>query len=59
MTRWNRAACLGLDPDAYFPERGMRIDPRALQLCGTCPVRADCLAYALRHDTRDGLTVAG
>jgi len=49
---WRKlAACAGVaDPDAFFPEPEDWATPRpwgALALCGVCPVRARCLAYAV------------
>lgn len=40
------AACVGLPPELFFPERGQWSE-RALQCCAHCPVRAQCLEYAL------------
>lgn len=41
------ALCRGLDPNLFFQERG-DVFPSVLgDLCSACPVRADCLAYAL------------
>ncbi len=44
-----RAICPGEDPDLFFPSRG---DPgtRAKQICANCPVRLDCLKYAIEAD---------
>jgi WhiB family transcriptional regulator, redox-sensing transcriptional regulator len=44
-----RAICRGEDPDAFFPAHG---DPgaRARQVCANCPVRIDCLEYAVAAD---------
>jgi WhiB family redox-sensing transcriptional regulator len=43
-------ACVGEDPDLWFPDRGEKRDPsrirHAKEVCGTCPVRRDCAAYA-------------
>jgi WhiB family redox-sensing transcriptional regulator len=41
----DRAACLGLDPDAFFPSRG---EPArtARKVCGGCPVSQQCLDLA-------------
>lgn len=50
-----RGSCRGsrLDPGAWFPDKGEhggRTDA-AKAICGACPVRAACLAYALaRHE---------
>ena len=44
---WTESAlCAQADPDAWFPDRG-RIAAAARRICGTCPVRAQCLDYAL------------
>lgn len=41
-----RAACLEADPELFFPERGYS-SAAAKAICATCPVIAECLAYAL------------
>lgn len=39
---WHRqAACRGLGPDAFFPERGRSTDA-ALEVCERCAVEAEC-----------------
>lgn len=51
------AACRGHHhPDAWFPSQGelSRSNREAIQLCRTCEVSAECLAYALTHRT-DGI----
>lgn len=48
------AACLGLDPDLFFPERGEDVAP-AKAVCAGCPVREDCLDYALDNGERHGI----
>ena len=45
---WDDAACIGLDTQAFFPEKG-EIAPTARRVCGRCPVQGDCLAWALKH----------
>lgn len=49
-----RAACRDRGID-FFPHEaahlGTREVRRAVRLCVGCPVRRDCLAYALRHET--------
>lgn len=41
-----KANCLGLDADLFFPTQGE--DTRAAKaVCNRCVVRAECLAYAL------------
>jgi WhiB family redox-sensing transcriptional regulator len=49
-----RAACTGIDPDLFFPERGDRTEP-AKAVCATCPVVAPCLASALREHESFGV----
>ncbi len=50
---WSDAACKGLDSDLFFPERG-HTSRKAKQVCSGCPVRAECLAYALELNERFG-----
>jgi WhiB family transcriptional regulator, redox-sensing transcriptional regulator len=40
------AVCAQTDPDAFFPERG-ESTALAKATCVGCPVRAECLAWAL------------
>jgi WhiB family redox-sensing transcriptional regulator len=43
-----RAACRGEDPDLFFPEAGDTIATRkARAICARCPVRVQCLEFAL------------
>ena len=55
---WMRdAACAGIDPDLFFPERGDAghvVKVAIQELCGGCPVRPECLDYAVRHAEQDG-----
>jgi WhiB family transcriptional regulator, redox-sensing transcriptional regulator len=55
----DRAACRGADVDVFFPQGPSRA---ARTYCATCPVRVDCLAFAMaRPDLRGiwgGLTAA-
>jgi WhiB family redox-sensing transcriptional regulator len=48
-----QAACKGADPGIFFDERdNFRFwypSPEALLLCRSCPVRVQCLDYALRR----------
>ena len=53
--RWQeRANCLGVDPDLFFPERGASTK-EAKAVCNSCEVRLDCLEYALRHGEKFGI----
>jgi WhiB family transcriptional regulator, redox-sensing transcriptional regulator len=48
--RWqDLAACVGTDPDAFFPEQGGN-SRAAKRICMTCDVREECLQYALDND---------
>jgi WhiB family redox-sensing transcriptional regulator len=51
-----QALCGQADPDAWFPEQG-RTAAIARRICAACPVRANCLDYALSGaDTWGGIT---
>lgn len=48
------AACRDRDPDAFFPVTPG--DERAaLRICSGCPVRQDCLEFALEARVRFGI----
>ena len=49
-----RANCLGVDPDLFFPERGASTK-EAKGVCGGCEVKNECLEYALRHGEKFGI----
>jgi WhiB family redox-sensing transcriptional regulator len=46
-----RAACRNADPELFFPEGtsgpALRQTSAAIQICGPCPVRSQCLSLAL------------
>ncbi len=42
----DQALCSQVDSEVFFPERGQP-GHAAKRVCGLCPVRAECLAYAL------------
>ncbi len=48
------AKCLDADPEAFFPEKGGSTR-EAKRICSICPVREECLEYALEHDERFGI----
>jgi WhiB family redox-sensing transcriptional regulator len=54
MSWQERANCLGLDPDLFFPERGEPVD-QAKNVCVSCEVRVECLEYALEAGERFGV----
>ena len=48
------AACRGVGPDVFFPERGADV-ATAKQLCVACVVRGQCLAASLERSERYGI----
>lgn len=54
LTWQDQALCAETDPEAFFPEKGGSTRD-AKRVCRSCPVRAECLAYALDHDERFGI----
>jgi WhiB family redox-sensing transcriptional regulator len=50
------AACRGLNPDLFFPERGDSFTVRnARAVCATCPVAEQCLEFAIEVDETEGI----
>jgi WhiB family transcriptional regulator, redox-sensing transcriptional regulator len=49
-----RALCVGFDPEAFFPPRDAPAT-EARAICAACPVRGQCLAYAVTADERFGI----
>jgi WhiB family redox-sensing transcriptional regulator len=49
-----KAACLEVDPEIFFPERGGS-SKAARNVCGRCDVRMECLRYALRNREQFGI----
>ena len=49
-----RAACRDEDPDIFFPGRGESTAP-AEYICHGCPVRIECLEWALDHGEKHGI----
>lgn len=47
-------ACVGLDPDYFHPRRGQPTEPAKL-ICSQCPVRDDCLEFALAKFLKVGV----
>lgn len=55
LGEWTRQGlCTQADPEIFFPPKG---NPgiRAKQICAGCPVRAECLAYAIEADEEFGI----
>lgn len=58
---WSRAACLGKDPEMFFPDdycqgkaRARAID-EARRVCAHCPIMLDCREWANRTGQRYGV----
>jgi WhiB family redox-sensing transcriptional regulator len=49
-----QALCTQTDPEAFFAEKGGSAKD-AKKTCRACPVRAECLEYALAHGERFGI----
>lgn len=50
----DRALCADTDPEMFFPVPGANPNA-AKRVCSACPVRTECLEYALEHDERWGV----
>ena len=50
----DRANCMGVEPDLFFPERGASTR-EAKEVCRGCVVREDCLEYALANGEKFGI----
>lgn len=48
------ALCRQVDPELWFPEKGAN-GADAKRVCQRCPVRADCLEFALTTGQNDGI----
>ena len=48
-TKWQeQAICVETDPETFFPSKGDRRGVRAAKrVCDQCPVKQECLEYAL------------
>ena len=63
MTDWRqKAACIGTDPESFFPVNEEGTNPGDQQLiaqakavCGGCTVRAQCLEFALAQRSTHGV----
>jgi WhiB family transcriptional regulator, redox-sensing transcriptional regulator len=56
---WHRAACRDEDPELFFPVSemgpGARQVAQAKAVCARCPVRSECLTYALDNGLDHGI----
>lgn len=48
------ALCAQTDPDIFYPEKGGSTAP-ATSVCSSCPVKSECLEYAVTNDIRHGI----
>jgi WhiB family redox-sensing transcriptional regulator len=46
------AACEGMNTNQFFPEYNFLIEDRVLAACDRCPVKQDCLDWALDNDEK-------
>ena len=55
----DKAACRGADSSIFMPSNRGPFDPvkkaEALSYCNRCPVRAECIDYALSFDITIGI----
>lgn len=57
--RWDehwesQGACKGQDPKLFFPDRGVSSSV-AKAICKECPVKQECLDFALTHNIDFGI----
>jgi WhiB family redox-sensing transcriptional regulator len=51
-----RAACLGMDPRLFYPDRGdADTVARAVAVCASCPEKAPCREWAVAHPAERGV----
>jgi hypothetical protein len=57
QTEWRDwASCREVDPELWFAEKGHQDWTQAAKrICGDCPVKDECLQFALDHDLRFGV----
>jgi WhiB family transcriptional regulator, redox-sensing transcriptional regulator len=51
---FDRGPCRQVDPELFFPDKGGSTRD-AKRICRSCPVRSECLEYALENDERFGV----
>ncbi|MFI9559150.1 WhiB family transcriptional regulator [Nonomuraea endophytica] len=51
---WDFAACVGTDPDLFYPTRDDS-PAEALHICRICQVRTECLSHCLLHGETHGI----
>jgi WhiB family redox-sensing transcriptional regulator len=54
-TEWmENAKCRDMDPDIFFPSDGVGVEV-ARKICVDCPVKSECLEYALEYHIDHGV----
>ena len=53
-TWMNDAECKKLNPEVFFPSDGVGVSA-AQRVCAECPVKAECLEYALTYRIEHGV----
>lgn len=55
--RWmDNASCRGRNDIDFFPEEAFNTEaPKAVAVCQTCPVKEDCLEFAVENDVKYGI----
>jgi WhiB family redox-sensing transcriptional regulator len=54
-TQWmTKGNCFERPPSEFFPSDGVGVD-RARKVCDECPVKTECLEYALRNRIDHGV----
>ena len=54
-TEWaSQGRCRGMDPQVFFPTDGVGVQ-EAAEICRACPVRRECLEYALVNRIQHGV----
>ena len=48
------ALCAQTDPEVFFPKKGGS-HTEAKKVCEQCPVRTDCLNWAIEHNESEGI----
>jgi WhiB family redox-sensing transcriptional regulator len=49
-----QARCRGASPSEFFPSDGLAVES-AQHICVHCPVKSECLEYALAHRIEHGV----
>ena len=56
MPDWrDKAACLDVSPEWFFPDQEWKQVENARNICGRCEVIASCGRFALENDIHEGV----